>query len=603
MNQVQIPSQAPSFLRDFAAEVRANLAGLQTRLGVTEANVKRLGLISTGGRTPRDPYRTRELSANETLLASDMNTVHYIDCTAASDLTLMPAVEAGWVMFNNIGTELITVKDGATTLCTLTTDQMCFIRCYATTAFAPAWPYKVETWSTAGLLTLGLPLPITSGGTGLSALGTANQLFGMNSGATAGEWKTISGTTNRVTVTHGAGTITLSGPQDIHTAATPTFSNLTLSARTNTRVAYFGASGAFTDSANMTFNGNQFALAAKGSGGGVLIGGDTQLYRSAADVLLIPDQLTVQAPAVGGTATSGYGLLVSRKFTPSGASSGRVWGLNFTLIGTSANNMTDATGGLTGVEGAIAYQGTGTVTSLAGFIISPTVTAAGTVTTGASGDFYGIDVSTTGTCTNWYTLRVRGPRASGGGTVSTAVSVRVEARTVSSATITSYTGIDIHNGSGMNAFSANNQTRIGLDIGAIPDPGAFTGTTQAAIRINGTGGTRDAILFSDVRLYRSASATLAVGSGDLSVITAGRTLKIAEGSNCKMGTATLVAGTVTVNTTAVTANSRIFLSNNANGGTVGALYVSARTAGTSFVITSTSATDTSTVAWLLLEPA
>lgn len=62
-----------------------------------------------------------------------------------------------------------------------------------------------------------------------TATGTANQLWGMNSGATAGEWKTLSGTANQVTVTHSAGGVGLSLPQNIHTAATPTFSDVTTS--------------------------------------------------------------------------------------------------------------------------------------------------------------------------------------------------------------------------------------------------------------------------------------------------------------------------------------------------------------------------------------
>jgi mannose/fructose/N-acetylgalactosamine-specific phosphotransferase system component IIC len=52
----------------------------------------------------------------------------------------------------------------------------------------------------------------------------------------------------------------------------------------------------------------------------------------------------------------------------------------------------------------------------------------------------------------------------------------------------------------------------------------------------------------------------------------------------------------------VTANSLIFLTVNTTGGTVGSPYVSARVASTSFTITSTSGTDTSTVAWMLFEP-
>lgn len=69
-----------------------------------------------------------------------------------------------------------------------------------------------------------------------------------------------------------------------------------------------------------------------------------------------------------------------------------------------------------------------------------------------------------------------------------------------------------------------------------------------------------------------------------------------------MGTATLVAGTKVVATTSVTANSRIFLTVQTQAGGVGKVYVSARTAGTSFTITSTNATETSTVAWVIIEP-
>lgn len=107
----------------------------------------------------------------------------------------------------------------------------------------------------------------------------------------------------------------------------------------------------------------------------------------------------------------------------------------------------------------------------------------------------------------------------------------------------------------------------------------------------------------DVTLARTAANQLSVSTADLRVGTAGRGLMIAEGSNAKMGTATLVAGTVTVATTAVTANSRVFLTAQTLGGTAGFLRVSARTAGTSFAITSSSNIDTSTVAWLLMEPA
>ncbi|MDT0608864.1 right-handed parallel beta-helix repeat-containing protein [Streptomyces lancefieldiae] len=94
-----------------------------------------------------------------------------------------------------------------------------------------------------------------------------------------------------------------------------------------------------------------------------------------------------------------------------------------------------------------------------------------------------------------------------------------------------------------------------------------------------------------------------LASGDLVALTAGRGLNIAEGTNARMGTATLAAGTRVVTTTAVTDGSRIFLTCQTPAGTPGWLRVSARTAGTSFTITSSSTTDTSTVAWLIVQPA
>ena len=92
--------------------------------------------------------------------------------------------------------------------------------------------------------------------------------------------------------------------------------------------------------------------------------------------------------------------------------------------------------------------------------------------------------------------------------------------------------------------------------------------------------------------------------GDIALETAGNGLYVKEGTNATMGTATLSAGTVVVSTTKVTANSRIFLTT--QGGTltnVGAPYISARTAGTSFTITSTNILDASNVAWVIIEPA
>lgn len=91
--------------------------------------------------------------------------------------------------------------------------------------------------------------------------------------------------------------------------------------------------------------------------------------------------------------------------------------------------------------------------------------------------------------------------------------------------------------------------------------------------------------------------------GNLAVGPAGSGLRVAEGANAKQGTAVLVAGTLVVPNTSVTAVSRIFLTSQVPGGTTGWLGISARVVGVSFTILSSNPLDTSTVAWEIFEPA
>lgn len=125
-----------------------------------------------------------------------------------------------------------------------------------------------------------------------------------------------------------------------------------------------------------------------------------------------------------------------------------------------------------------------------------------------------------------------------------------------------------------------------------------TGATQLNNNLTVTGYTALQAGQFDGQLtcWSGAKDTLRLG-------TAGGGLAIAEGADATSGVATLVAGTVTVNTNKVAANSRIQLTAQTTGAAPGALRVSARVAGTSFTITSTNAGDTSDVAWVILSPA
>lgn len=143
----------------------------------------------------------------------------------------------------------------------------------------------------------------------------------------------------------------------------------------------------------------------------------------------------------------------------------------------------------------------------------------------------------------------------------------------------------------------------------------------------GTGFTQNSVIFADATgslaqdnanlNFNDSTNVLTVGSdvssgGNLIASAAGKGLYVKEGSNARMGTATLTAGTVTIANTSVTANTRIFLNRySINGSTaLGLLSVGTVTASTSFVINAlkeadatTQTNDVSIVHWILVEPA
>lgn len=91
--------------------------------------------------------------------------------------------------------------------------------------------------------------------------------------------------------------------------------------------------------------------------------------------------------------------------------------------------------------------------------------------------------------------------------------------------------------------------------------------------------------------------------GNIIATTVGKGLQVKGGTNAKIGSGTLTAGTVTISTTAVTANSRIFLTDTSTGSlvNVGSLVVSTKTVGSGFVVTSTNTLDASTFDWMIVE--
>jgi hypothetical protein len=143
-------------------------------------------------------------------------------------------------------------------------------------------------------------------------------------------------------------------------------------------------------------------------------------------------------------------------------------------------------------------------------------------------------------------------------------------------------------------YSGGTDPVIGTDAITYTAPPASGGTTGTGAQVLATSPTI-------VTPTLSGDTTV---TGNLKLTTVTKGIYVKEGTNATMGTVALNGSTeVTVTTNKVTANSRIFITANTVGGTpLGVAYVSSRNAGTSFGIKG-AATDTSTVAWMIIEPA
>lgn len=103
-----------------------------------------------------------------------------------------------------------------------------------------------------------IEVPITGGGPAPAAA----QYVVIALNATLSAERVLTGTSNQIVITdNGANsTVVISTPQNIHTAATPTFASLTLSGLTAGRVVFAGAAGLLTDDAGFTFDNITLSL-------------------------------------------------------------------------------------------------------------------------------------------------------------------------------------------------------------------------------------------------------------------------------------------------------------------------------------------------------
>lgn len=224
--------------------------------------------------------------------------------------------------------------------------------------------------------------------------------------------------------------------------------------------------------------------------------------------------------------------------------------------------------------GSSGYTPSGTTGYYPYYSSSSTLSGTGPMYTDGSGKV-GVGTTSPGS-----TLDVFGPSVSGGANIQTRGDVMIG--TTSGATI--FFG-------GTYSYASGDYVRQLAGVGSI---GIYTLGTAALVANNGAIGIGTATPSQalDVVGNIKASGSVAIGTK----------LLITTGTNASAGTATLVGGTVTVSTTAVTSSSLIFLTDATTGAltNIGTPTVGTKTAGTSFVINSSNPLDTSNINWLII---
>jgi hypothetical protein len=165
-------------------------------------------------------------------------------------------------------------------------------------------------------------------------------------------------------------------------------------------------------------------------------------------------------------------------------------------------------------------------------------------------------------------------------------------------------------GNGYNSLSNNSTGSYNAAFGTASLYNNTTGTYNTAIGYNADVasnnltnataiGNGSSVATSNTIQLGNTDVTDVKTNGSISMTKAGAKINILTGTNASAGTATLVAGTAVVSTTAVTANSIILLTAQ-SGVSTSVVKISARTPGTSFTILAAGLSDTAVIGWLII---
>ena len=383
------------------------------------------------------------------------------------------------------------------------------------------------SWGKIGLAThVSGTLPIANGGTNLTTLGTANQILGVNAGATALEYKTVTAGT-AISVTNGAGSITI--------ANTGVTSNVA-----GTGISVSGATGAVTITntgvtsavagTGISVSGATGAVTFTNTGATSIAGTTNQITASAATgAITLSTPTTFTAPGYVAITTGLYESTTTG-ITAAGATLGTATALttSFNLVSTVAAGTGVSLPAPTLAGWAVTIRNGGANT-LNIYPNSATATinggAAGTPITLATGATVTIEASTAGASSAWFSRSSFG--TGGTGTVTSVSSSSTTGLTLTTTNPTTTPAIAMagtlnvgFGGTGVTTTPTNGQLLIGNGTNyTVATLGSGTGisTTTGAgtLTINNTGVTSIAGTAGNI------TASAATGAVTLNLATAG----------------------------------------------------------------------------------
>lgn len=207
-----------------AGIVHNSSAGVLTSSLIVNADVSASAAIAYSKLTLTGSIVNADINASAAIAYSKLNLANSIlnadiNTSAAIAYSKLAAMTTGQALLGNAGVPTATTLSGDVTV--------------GATGVTAIGASKVTNTMLAGSIDL----------TTKALTGTANQLLGANNAASANEFKTLSGTSNQISVTHGVGTITLATPQSIGTGSSPTFASLVLSGLLNLTPSNDAATG------------------------------------------------------------------------------------------------------------------------------------------------------------------------------------------------------------------------------------------------------------------------------------------------------------------------------------------------------------------------